>query len=78
MKKFSFCELFAMGVSKSLVSDMLHCRRGLSKQVIRKLSAHFKVSQELCNRPYKIIAAVNAHLKNEGVMNTPKNLSLSL
>jgi|SRR5690242_911527 len=46
-------------VSPSLVSDILNYRRGLSKEVIRKLSAHFKVSQELFNRPYKIISPLN-------------------
>ncbi|RFM26472.1 helix-turn-helix domain-containing protein [Deminuibacter soli] len=42
----------ALGISKSLLSDVLHYRRGLSKEMIRKLSVHFKVSQELFNRPY--------------------------
>src|SRR5579864_3803361 len=34
-------------ISKSLVSDILHYRRGFSKDIIRKLSSRFKVSQEL-------------------------------
>ncbi|MEQ8554194.1 MAG: transcriptional regulator [Cyclobacteriaceae bacterium] len=41
-----------LGTSKSLVSSMLHYRRGLSKENIRKLSEHFKLSQEAFNRPY--------------------------
>ena len=32
---------------KSLVSDILHYRRGLSRDVIRKIAERFKVSQEL-------------------------------
>jgi HTH-type transcriptional regulator/antitoxin HigA len=63
-----------LGVSKSLFSDILHYRRGLSKEVIRKLSERFKVSQELFNRPYKLISPVNSHLKDASVMNTVKIL----
>lgn len=50
-------------VSKSLVSDILNYRRGLSKEIIRKLASRFKVSQELFNKPYKLISPVNSHLK---------------
>ena len=41
-------------VSKSLISDILHYRRALSRDVIRKLSDRFKISQELLNKPYKL------------------------
>lgn len=41
-------------ISPSLVSDILHYRRSLSKEIIRKLAAHFSVSQELFNRPYPL------------------------
>lgn len=61
-------------ISPSLVSDILNYRRGLSKGIIRKLSERFKVSQELFNRPYKLVSSYNTHLKNAGVMNTPKKL----
>lgn len=43
-----------LGVSKGYVSDILHYKKGLSKEVIRRLSQHFKVSQEAFNRPYKL------------------------
>jgi HTH-type transcriptional regulator/antitoxin HigA len=43
-----------LGVSKGLVSDILNYRKGLSKEVIRLLSSHFKISQEAFNRPYKL------------------------
>lgn len=33
-------------ISPSLVSDILNYRRGLSKEIIRKLADRFKVSQE--------------------------------
>lgn len=62
-------------VSKSLISDILHYRRGLSRDIIRKLADRFKVSQELFNKPYKLVSPVNSHLKNASVMNTRKRLS---
>ena len=34
--------------SKSLLSDILHYRRGFSREIIRKLSARFKVSASVC------------------------------
>lgn len=44
-------------VSKGYVSDFLHYKKGLSKDTIRILSAHFKVNQEAFNRPYKLFSA---------------------
>jgi HTH-type transcriptional regulator/antitoxin HigA len=61
-----------LGISKSLVSDMLHYRRGLSKENIRKLAERFKVSQELFNRPYKLVSPLNTQLKKAPVTNTKK------
>lgn len=61
-------------VSKSLVSDILHYRRGLSREIIRKLANRFKVSQELFNKPYKLVSPVNSRLKNASVMNTRKKV----
>nr|PZN55060.1 MAG: transcriptional regulator [Bacteroidota bacterium] len=49
-----------LGVSKGLVSDVLNYKKGLSKEMIRKLSQYFKVSQEAFNRPYELVAAVKA------------------
>ncbi|MES2702075.1 MAG: transcriptional regulator [Bacteroidota bacterium] len=63
-----------LGVSKSLFSDILNYRRGLSKDVIRKLSEKFTISQETFNRPYKLVSALNVHLKDASVMNTRKTL----
>jgi len=63
-----------LGISPSLMSDILNYRRGLSKEIIRKLAERFKVSQELFNRPYKLVASVNARLKDAGAMNTRKKL----
>lgn len=63
-----------LGVSKGLVSDILHYKRGLSKEVIRKLAARFGLSQEAFNRPYPLTASVNSHLRDARVMNTRKVL----
>jgi len=43
-----------LAVSKGYVSDILNYKKGLSKEVIRKLATHFKVRQEAFNRPYKL------------------------
>ena len=66
-----------LGVSKSLVSDILHYKKGLSKEIIRTLSGYFSVSQEAFNRPYKLKVPANSHFKNASVMNTRKNLQLA-
>ncbi len=63
-----------LGVSKSLISEILSYKKGLSKEIIRRLSAHFKLAQEVFNKPYKLITPLNAHLKNAGVMNTTKQI----
>lgn len=63
-----------LGVSKGYVSEILHYKKGLSKEVIRKLSDYFKVSQEAFNRPYKLKVAENSRFKNASVMNTRKKL----
>ncbi len=64
-----------LDISKGYVSDILNCRKGLSKEVIRKLAEHFKVSQEAFNRPYKLTFPKNSRLKNASVMNTTKELA---
>lgn len=64
-------------MSKGYISDILNYKKGLSKEVIRKLAAHFKVSQEAFNRHYKLVVAENSHLRNASVMNTKKELVLA-
>lgn len=63
-----------LGISKGYVSEILHYKKGLSKEVIRKLSNYFKVTQETFNRPYKLKVAENSRFKNASVMNTRKKL----
>lgn len=75
MKPKDLVEL--LGVNKSLVSEILNYKKGLSKEIIRKLSTEFKVSQEAFNRPYKLKSPLNINLKNESVMNTPKRMSIA-
>jgi HTH-type transcriptional regulator / antitoxin HigA len=43
-----------LGMSKGYISDILNYKKGLSKEVIRKLAERFSVSQEAFNRPYKL------------------------
>jgi HTH-type transcriptional regulator / antitoxin HigA len=45
-----------LGVSKGYVSEILHYKKSLSKEVIRKLADRFKVSHEAFNRPYKLVS----------------------
>ena len=64
-----------LDVSKGYVSDILNYKKGLSKDVIRKLANHFKVSQEAFNKPYRLIVAENSHLRNASVINTSKSMN---
>ncbi|GAA3955474.1 hypothetical protein GCM10022209_61290 [Chitinophaga oryziterrae] len=52
-----------LDVSKGYLSDILHYKKGLSKDVIRVLAGHFKVSQEAFNRPYELDQPVAANKK---------------
>jgi HTH-type transcriptional regulator/antitoxin HigA len=56
-----------LNVSKGYVSDMLHYKKGLSKDVIRKLATHFKVSQDAFNRPYTLVISVHNNIKKNNV-----------
>lgn len=59
-----------LGVSKGYVSDILNYKKGLSKEMIRKLAAHFKVRQEAFNRPYKLNIGSQSDL-HPGTINQP-------
>lgn len=43
-----------LDVSKGYVSEILNYKKGLSKEIIRKLADYFKVKQEAFNRPYQL------------------------
>ena len=62
-------------VSKGYVSEILNYKKGLSKEVIRKLASHFKLSQDAFNREYKLKVQANARLKHGSIMNTRKDLA---
>ncbi len=48
-----------LGIQRSAVSQILSYKKGLSKDVIRKLSEHFKLSQEAFNRSYELLSRSN-------------------
>jgi HTH-type transcriptional regulator / antitoxin HigA len=60
MKSWQLAQL--LHVSESLVSGMLHYEKALSKNTIRILASHFKIRQEVFNRPY--------HLRDRGIHST--------
>jgi len=41
-----------LNLSKSLVSEILDYKKSMSKDIIRTLFSHFKVSKEAFNSPY--------------------------
>lgn len=43
-----------LSVSKGYVSEILNYKKGLSKEVIRRLAEHFKLRQEAFNRKYQL------------------------
>lgn len=43
-----------LGVSKGYISEILNYKKGLSKEVIRRLAEHFKLRQEAFNRKYHL------------------------
>jgi HTH-type transcriptional regulator/antitoxin HigA len=70
MKAKDLVEL--LGISKGYVSDILNRKKGLSKDVIRKLAVHFKVSHEAFNRHYKLVAPKNSRLRNASATDRKK------
>jgi len=53
-----------LNVSEGLVSDMLHYKKGLSKETIRILSDRFKLNQIAFNRPYTLVVPTKSKMKN--------------
>jgi len=66
-----------LGISKGYVSEILHYKKGLSKDVIRRLAEYFKVTQEAFNRPYKLASPMNTHLKNTRTLSTKKKTTVA-
>jgi HTH-type transcriptional regulator/antitoxin HigA len=67
-----------LGLSKGTISKILNYHKGLSKETIRRLSEHFKVSQEAFNRPYELVNEVNRHFRDANLMNTKKDLGSTI
>jgi HTH-type transcriptional regulator/antitoxin HigA len=63
-----------LGVSKGYVSDILNYKKGLSKEIIRKLADYFKVRQEAFNRHYKLVPSADTYTGNSGLINTSKQI----
>lgn len=62
-------------ISKGLVSDILNYKKGLSKEIIRILSAHFKISQEAFNRNYNLKRTTKAKSGTNRVSKPTKQLA---
>jgi len=65
-----------LDISKGYVSDILNYKKGLSKEVIRKLAEKFKVSHEAFNRPYNLKTVANSNLQKARI-NTKKKSAIA-
>ena len=65
-----------LGVSKGYVSEILNYKKGMSKEVIRKLAARFKVSHEAFNRVYALKTAITIPDNSQTVRLRKKKLAL--
>lgn len=70
MKAKDLVEL--LDVSKGYVSGILNFKKGLSKDVIRKLAERFKLAHEAFNRPYILKFAHSPSRKTNGVKKQKK------
>ena len=59
------------------ISDILNYKKSLSKEIILDLSTHFKVAQEVFNRPYKLKLTTSSRLKSVRKINARKALVAS-
>lgn len=64
-----------LNIGKSAVSQILSYKKGLSKEVIRKLADHFKMSQDAFNQGYTLRVSENKGHKTEKMMNTRKRMA---
>lgn len=65
-----------LNVSKGYVSEILNYKKGLSKEVIRRLADYFKVSQEAFNRRYELKIVGHSNQKNVGVVTGDRQIAL--
>ncbi|CAA6816039.1 MAG: HTH-type transcriptional regulator / antitoxin HigA [uncultured Aureispira sp.] len=64
-----------LNISESYMSNILAKRKGISKNVIYKLSKQFKMSQDAFNRPFQLVNELNKSVSNANLMNTTKDMS---
>lgn len=64
-----------LDISESYMSNILAKRKGISKNVIYKLSKQFKMSQDAFNRPFQLVNGINKSISNANLMNTTKDMS---
>ena len=64
-----------LGLTKGTVSKILNYQKGLSKETIRKLSVHFKITQEAFNRPYPLHRVSNSKYRKSGLISSRENMS---
>ncbi|NPA36197.1 MAG: hypothetical protein GXO47_05045 [Chlorobi bacterium] len=64
LKEKDLTEIF--GLSKGTISKILNYHKEMSKETIRKLSQYFRLSQNVFNRPYNLVAVQEEkyHTKN--------------
>lgn len=74
IKPISLAEL--LGVSKGLVSDILHYKKGLSKEIIRKLADTFKLSHEAFNRHYDLVTSINGKRNHSGKVSSRRRVAV--
>ncbi|MEO8150141.1 MAG: helix-turn-helix domain-containing protein [Bacteroidia bacterium] len=63
-----------LGVSKGLISDILNYKKGLSKEIIRKLAERFKLNHDAFNRPYKLELSKSNLRQNENLKKEKREL----
>lgn len=64
-----------LNLSKGTVSKMLNYNKSLSKETIRILATHFKLSQEIFNQPYNLDNKINRKFNTTSLMNTKKPIN---
>lgn len=62
-------------LSKGTISKMLNYKKGLSKETIRNLSEHFKLSQEIFNKPYPLHQEITNTNNRKSFADTKKTLT---
>jgi HTH-type transcriptional regulator/antitoxin HigA len=66
-----------LNLSEGLVSDMLNYKKGFSKETIRILSAHFKMSQEAFNRTYPLKNAAKTGIQRGNKISRTRKMAMA-